>query len=121
MKTPLKGVLEISTSELPITSVDLVLHRIEMTQELVKRQKSEVNRNNKCYLNFLSLQIMSIQVCEGDVLHGVDIPLQLLLPRYFTCPNIDNEIFTLDFQVSVNIAFSNGFLLTETLDLNLIR
>ena len=64
---------------------------------------------------------MSIQVCEGDVLHGVDIPLELMMPRYFTCPSTDIAIFTLDFQVSVSIAFSNGFLLTETLDLTLVR
>ena len=39
---PLSGSLRISESEIPITSIDLVLHRVENTTELTKVQKSEV-------------------------------------------------------------------------------
>ena len=39
---PLSGSLRILESEIPITSIDLVLHRVENTTELTKIQKSEV-------------------------------------------------------------------------------
>ena len=64
---------------------------------------------------------MSLQVCEGDVIRGQAIPMILVWPRYFTCPNTNNDLFGLNFQVSLNITFSNGYFAAETFDLILKR
>ena len=47
----------------------------------------------------VSPKIISLQVGEGDVMRNVDIPLRLVMPRYFTCPNTKNAIYDIDFQI----------------------
>ena len=42
MDDPVVGGVMIESSEIPIFSVDVVLHRVELVQELNKKQKSEV-------------------------------------------------------------------------------
>ena len=42
---------------------------------------------------------MSLQAGEGEVMTGTGLPLSILMPRYFTCPNTNNKIFSLDFQL----------------------
>ena len=32
-----------------------------------------------------------------------DIPLRLVMPRYFTCPNIKSDIYDLDFQIRYEV------------------
>ena len=98
---PLSGSLTISESEIPITSIDLVLHRLENTTELTKPHKSEVTRFYKLngFKMNVSPKIISLQVGEGDVMRNVDIPLRLVMPRYFTCPNTKNAIYDIDFQI----------------------
>ena len=41
----MKGSMRVETSEVGISSVDLVLHRVEKTPDLVKPQKSDVGGN----------------------------------------------------------------------------
>ena len=71
-----------------------------------------------------------------------DIPLRLVMPRYFTCPNIKSDIYDLDFQIrykvhlsqnilqevkctfyffSVEISFANGYSISECMDVTLKR
>ena len=52
-----------------------------------------------CFKTLTVLQIMSLQVGEGEVMTGTRLPLSILMPRYFTCPNTSNNIFSLDFQL----------------------
>ena len=64
---------------------------------------------------------MSLQMADGDVMHGVDIPIKFVIPRYFTCPSITHSMFSVSFQMSVNITFTNGFMASEVIDLEFKR
>ena len=57
------------------------------------------NQDKTCFKTLTVLQIMSLQVGEGEVMTGTSLPLSILMPRYFTCPNTNNNIFSLDFQL----------------------
>ena len=65
---------------------------------------------------------MSLQIVEGDVMRGEDIPFIFVIPRYFTCPSITNsDLFSVSFIISVNVTFINGFTASESLDIDLKR
>ena len=52
---------------------------------------------------------------------GLSVPLQLVLPRYFSCPSTANSLFSLGFQISLNIVFTNNFTVSESFDINIKR
>ena len=105
-----------------------MLHRLETTGDVSKPQKSEViELRDKSELmtvntyNATLLQIMSLQVAEGDVIRGQSVPFQFLLPRYFCCPNTSNSVFSLSFQMSVSVTLGNGYVASETMDIVIKR
>jgi hypothetical protein len=86
---PEGGSLPISLGQLPIASIELSIQRVE-TAEPGKEETSEVQDLSSSFsfyvFSYFSLslpfpQIMSLQVGEGDVAQGLEIPLHLLLPR----------------------------------------
>jgi hypothetical protein len=37
-------------------------------------------------------EIQNLQIGDGDVLRGVDIPLYMIFPRFFSCANLSTKI-----------------------------
>ena len=38
-------------------------------------------------------EIQNIQIAEGDVCHGLPIPIYMVFPRLFTCPTLETTNF----------------------------
>ena len=64
---------------------------------------------------------MSLQVADGDVMRGVTVPFHFLLPRYFSCPNTENSICGVSFQMSVSVTLGNGYMASDTVDIAVKR
>uniref|UniRef100_A0A4W6DJ15 Vacuolar protein sorting-associated protein 26C n=1 Tax=Lates calcarifer TaxID=8187 RepID=A0A4W6DJ15_LATCA len=67
---PLTGELVVENSDVPIKSIELQLVRVETCAAGV--------------LNACCVQIQNIQIAEGDICHGLSIPIYMVFPRLFT-------------------------------------
>lgn len=45
-------------------------------------------------------EIQNIQVADGDIAHGMELPMYMVLPRLFTCPTLATRTFKVEFEVS---------------------
>ncbi|KAK3521790.1 hypothetical protein QTP70_018289, partial [Hemibagrus guttatus] len=77
---PLTGELVVESSEVAIKSIELQLVRVETCgcAEGYARDATE---------------IQNIQIAEGDVCHGLPIPIYMVFPRLFTCPTLETTNF----------------------------
>lgn len=120
---PIVGEIVVEFSSVPIHSIDLNLLRIESIA-LNDRMVSETT------------EIQTTQVADGDVCRGLSLPIYVILPRLLTCPTFSSGTFSLEFGLSITIAFeaeiskfyphgdsitSKEWVAMETLPLRLIR
>uniref|UniRef100_G3QCH0 Vacuolar protein sorting-associated protein 26C n=1 Tax=Gasterosteus aculeatus aculeatus TaxID=481459 RepID=G3QCH0_GASAC len=105
---PLSGELVVENSEVPIKSIELQLVRVETCgcAEGYARDATE---------------IQNIQIAEGDVCHGLPIPVYMVFPRLFTCPTLETTNFKVEFEVNVVIVLHDDHLITENFPLKLCR
>lgn len=54
-----------------------------------------------------ALHDLAMQIADGDVPRGVDIPIHMVLPRLFCCPSVQVSRFTLEFEMSVIVTFAD--------------
>ena len=66
-------------------------------------------------------EIQNIQIGDGDVTHGIQIPIHMIFPRLFTCPTLSTTNFKIEFEVNVVIVFEDDKLVTENFPLKLTR
>jgi hypothetical protein len=50
----------------------------------------------------------SIQLADGDICHGMDIPIHMILPRLYTCPTVVTAAFAINFEMNLVVAFQTG-------------
>uniref|UniRef100_A0A4W4FPE6 VPS26 endosomal protein sorting factor C n=1 Tax=Electrophorus electricus TaxID=8005 RepID=A0A4W4FPE6_ELEEL len=105
---PLTGELVVESSEVAIKSIELQLVRVETCgcAEGYARDATE---------------IQNIQIAEGDVSHGLPIPIYMVFPRLFTCATLETTNFKVEFEVNVVIVFHDDHLITENFPLKLCR
>ncbi|KAF2362605.1 Vacuolar protein sorting protein 26 related [Trinorchestia longiramus] len=93
-----------------VSGIEVQLHRLETcgnpADTTAPREVSEVQ---------------GWQVCDGDVARGLVIPLYLPLPRAFTCASVAAPNFAIEFRLTIQLAFCNDHLVTETFPVNLTR
>ncbi|KAF7648848.1 hypothetical protein LDENG_00150700 [Lucifuga dentata] len=108
LSQPLSGELQVENSEVPIKSIELQLVRVETCgcAEGYARDATE---------------IQNIQIAEGDVCHGLAIPIYMLFPRLFTCPTLETTNFKVEFEVNIVTVFHDDHLFTENFPLKLCR
>ncbi|KAJ0062175.1 hypothetical protein NL108_017417, partial [Boleophthalmus pectinirostris] len=77
---PLRGEVVVEQSDVPVKSIELQLVRVETCgcAEGYARDATE---------------IQNIQIAEGDVCHGLPIPIYMVFPRLFTCPTLETPNF----------------------------
>ena len=103
---PLTGELLVESSEVPIKSIDLQLVRVETCGELTAPsawQDATVRAASCLTVSLCSgcaegyardaTEIQNIQIAEGDVRHGLAIPIYMVFPRLFTCPTLETTNF----------------------------
>lgn len=107
---PLTGELVVETSDVPIKSIELQLVRVETCGE---QQCCEMIRKASYFFQSIlvseaslfvaagcaegyardATEIQNIQIAEGDVCHGLSIPIYMVFPRLFTCPTLETTNF----------------------------
>lgn len=105
---PLTGELVVESSEVAIKSIELQLVRVETCgcAEGYARDATE---------------IQNIQIAEGDVCHGLSIPIYMVFPRLFTSPTLETTNFKVEFEVNIVIVLHDDHLITENFPLKLVR
>lgn len=105
---PFMGELTVEESSAPIRSIELQLVRVETCG---------------CADGFAkeATEIQNIQICDGDVCRGLNIPIYMLFPRLFTCPTIAARTFKIEFEVNLVVMFTDGHLLSQNFPITLTR
>jgi len=105
---PFYGTLKVEECDAEIKSVELQLVRVETCG---------------CADGFAKepTEIQNIQISEGNVTRGFEIPIFMIFPRLFTCPTLATRTFKIDFEVNLVVMFSDGRLVTEKFPIKLAR
>ena len=102
---PFTGELRIDECAERIRSVDIALMRRETVSGVLGRA-AEVRRT---------------QIVDGDVTHGIDIPIHVFFPRLFACPSLSIDGLSLAFEVDVVVSFGEGLVARESIPVVLYR
>lgn len=108
MEVPVEGEVRIDESDASVQSIEAQLVRIETTSSVEGHARE-------------ATEIQSIQVADGDVHRGWEIPIHMILPRLFTCPTVVTRQFRLEFEVRLVISFVDGHILTESFPIEICR
>jgi len=58
-------------------------------------------------------EIQNIQIVDGDIAHGFQVPIYMVFPRLFTCPSVAARTFKIDFEANIVLMFPDGRLVTK--------
>ncbi|XP_045453401.1 vacuolar protein sorting-associated protein 26C [Melitaea cinxia] len=105
---PVTGKIRIDECSVPIKSIELQLVRVETCGSAEGFSKD-------------ATEIQNIQVCEGDVVRGREVPLYMVLPRLFTCPTTTTPYFKIEFELNIAVIFEDDYLVTENFPILLLR
>ncbi|XP_039747544.1 vacuolar protein sorting-associated protein 26C isoform X2 [Pararge aegeria] len=108
LDAPLTGKIRVDECSAPIKSIELQLVRLETCGHSEGYSKD-------------ATEIQNIQVGEGDVCRGRDIPLHMVLPRLFTCPTTATPHFKIEFELNIAVIFEDDYLVTENFPILLLR
>ena len=105
---PLTGVLTVHDCSQKIKSIELQLVRVEYcaAAEGVAKEATE---------------IQNIQIADGNVVAGLDIPLYMIFPRWFTCPTLVANNFKVEFEVNLVVLLEDNHQITENFPIKLYR
>jgi hypothetical protein len=108
MNQPFAGSITVEECEQTIKSIELQLVRVE-TCGCAEGYAKEAT------------EIQNIQIADGDVARGLEIPIFMIFPRLFTCPSIATRTFKVDFEVNLVVMFADGRHITEKFPIKLVR
>jgi len=97
---PFIGKLVLERCEEPIKCIELQLVRVETCG---------------CAEGFAkeATEIQNIQIVDGDIVHGFEVPIHMVFPRLFTCPSVAARTFKIDFEANIVLMFPDGRLVTK--------
>jgi len=105
---PFQGVLTLEHCEEPIKCIELQLVRVETCG---------------CADGFAkeATEIQNIQIADGDIARGFQVPIYMIFPRLFTCPTVAARTFKVDFEANIVLMFPDGRVVTKKFPLTLLR
>lgn len=105
---PLAGWINVRHCEVRITSLELQFIRVEAaaTADGVAREATE---------------IQNIQIGDGDVMRGMDIPIYMFFPRWYTSPNLKLSNMKAEFEVNIVITLEDQNQITQNTPIRLYR
>ncbi len=105
---PFCGELVVERSAAIIRSIELQLVRVETCgcAEGYARDPTE---------------IQNVQLADGDVCRGMQIPIYMVFPRLFTCPSLSTSSFKVEFEINIVVIFQDDHLVTENFPIKLTR
>lgn len=98
----------VDQAESPIRSIDVQMYRVE---KISSASESITERT----------EIQMIQMCDGNVTRNLELPIYMILPRYYSCPSFKYLWCQLDFEIDLQIIFKDGFKVTVNIPLKLVR
>ena len=110
------GEVVVASSSLPTRSIDLRLVRIES----VCRYEFDDGVDRTSF-SAVKSEVETIQIAEGDIPHGVPLPLYLPLPRLIVCPTVVRAAFKIEYVLELMVFFVDGTVITETYPVILYR
>ena len=54
-------------------------------------------------------EVQNIQVADGNVIPGLEVPLYMLFPKIYSCPTYIHSKFKIEFHVNLIVIFQNGY------------
>eukprot|EP01127_Copromyxa_protea_P006207 TRINITY_DN16018_c0_g1_i1.p1 TRINITY_DN16018_c0_g1~~TRINITY_DN16018_c0_g1_i1.p1 ORF type:complete len:295 (-),score=47.83 TRINITY_DN16018_c0_g1_i1:43-927(-) len=67
-------------------------------------------------------EIQNIQLVDGDIPRGIEVPIHMIFPRLFTCPTVTTaRTFKIEFQVNIVLMFPDGRLVSKKYPITIIR
>lgn len=93
-----------------MVSIELQLLREEIVWDLEKRRKRSEHS-----------EVQNIQIADGHVPKGTDIPILMHLPKVFCCSSAVNEYFGINFSLNIVIRFESNMVAVESIPLKLHR
>ena len=104
------GALTVEKSDSAIASIELQLVRVETVIDATTA--TEIRE---------ATEVQNIQIADGDVMRGVEIPIYMIFPRLFTCVSTATAHFKVEFEVNVVILFKDSYMITENYPITLVR
>uniref|UniRef100_A0A6B2LCZ5 Vacuolar protein sorting-associated protein 26C n=1 Tax=Arcella intermedia TaxID=1963864 RepID=A0A6B2LCZ5_9EUKA len=108
MSEPFEGYLVLKSCAEPIKCIELQLVRVE-TCGCADGWAKEAT------------EIQNIQIADGDIPSGLEIPIFMIFPRLFTCPTTQGRTFKIDFEVNIVLMFPDGRLVSKKFPVTLVR
>eukprot|EP00759_Apiculatamorpha_spiralis_P015574 PhF_6_TR22252/c0_g1_i1/m.31433 len=105
---PLTGTVKIEECAIGIKSVEVQLVRVEFCAAVEGVAKE-------------ATEIQNIQIGEGDVPRGIDIPIFMIFPRWFTCPTLVASNFKVEFELNLVVLLEDNHQITENFPIRLYR
>jgi hypothetical protein len=106
---PITGTLVLEHCSEPIKGIELQLVRLE-TCGCADGYAKEAT------------EIQNIQIVDGDLPRGVEVPIYMVFPRLFTCPSLlASRTYKIEFQLSIVMMMPDGRLLSKKFPLTLVR
>ena len=82
----LNGFIVIDQADSNIRSIDLQMYRVEKITTSTDKIKERT-------------EIQMIQMCDGNVTRNLELPIYMILPRYYSCPSLAYLWCEIDFEV----------------------
>jgi len=108
VRIPFTGSLTVDNADCKIKSVELQLVRVETCGCADGYAKEPT-------------EIQNIQIADGDVCRGLEIPIFMIFPRLFTCPTLSTRTFKVEFEVNLVVMLENNSLISENFPIKLLR
>eukprot|EP01126_Amoeba_proteus_P040158 TRINITY_DN4270_c0_g1_i13.p1 TRINITY_DN4270_c0_g1~~TRINITY_DN4270_c0_g1_i13.p1 ORF type:complete len:145 (-),score=20.16 TRINITY_DN4270_c0_g1_i13:117-491(-) len=106
--SPFSGALVLEKCDEPIKSIEIQLVRVETCG---------------CTDGFATdaTEIQNIQIVEGDIPRGIEVPIYMIFPRLFTCPTVTARTFKVEFQANLVLMFPDGRVVSKKFPIELFR
>eukprot|EP00828_Plagiopyla_frontata_P037440 TRINITY_DN491_c0_g1_i3.p1 TRINITY_DN491_c0_g1~~TRINITY_DN491_c0_g1_i3.p1 ORF type:complete len:322 (-),score=44.54 TRINITY_DN491_c0_g1_i3:134-1099(-) len=66
-------------------------------------------------------EVQVCQIAEGDVMRKIKLPLYMMLPRSYICPNFAYGKYNVNFEIIFAIILANGFKISQSIPLYFYR
>ncbi|CAD8095605.1 unnamed protein product [Paramecium primaurelia] len=102
------GSVNVEECESEIRTIDLQMIRVEKLE----------NRFGKV---LEATEIQLIQIVDGNITKGIQVPFNMIFPKFFSCSNFQFKEFSVDFEVNLVVIMYDGFKITLNFPIHIIR
>ncbi|CAD8113761.1 unnamed protein product [Paramecium sonneborni] len=102
------GNINVEECESEIRTIDLQMIRVEKLE----------NKQGKV---LEATEIQLIQIVDGNITRGIQVPFNMIFPKFFSCSNLQFKDYSVDFEVNLVVIMYDGFKITLNFPIQIIR